>query len=176
MTVSQRIAVVAPKREIVELNSALGCATVRCTARDYGDAALPGKEQAVEQPVHEYEVSEVIDPKVLLDALDNGPLIAAAAITRIQDQHVDRRIQRPYRLGAADNRFEIGQFERKRCRLAAHALAGFLRTLQRTAGADDPGAAQGQNAHRLETNAGRTARNDGDLAGQVDVLRHLLGR
>ena len=130
MPVCQRIAVVAPEREIVKANAALRGPTIRSTAGNHDDTTLPGKIQPVQEPVDENEVTEMIDQEMLLHAIDHGPLVAAAAVACVEDQHVDGRIERPDCLCAVHDRLEIGQLERERRGLAAHAPAGFLGTLQ----------------------------------------------
>ncbi len=175
MSVSERIAVVALQREIVEANSGFRRGTIRSAAGDDHDAALPGEEQAVEETVYEHEMAEMIDEKVLLDTVDESARVAAAPIARVQYQHVDRRVQRPYRLGAAHDGVEIGELELQRRRLAAHAPACLRGPLQRPARADDPGAAKRKYPHRLEADPRGAAGYDGNLAGHVDAFCNCLG-
>jgi len=70
--------------------------------------------QTCEQPINENEVTEVIDDKVLLDAIDKLPFITATAVTGIADHHIDRRMQLQDRIRAVRDGIEIAEIELQR--------------------------------------------------------------
>ena len=175
VAVSHGVAVAVGERQVVEADALFGSVGIGRSTRYDDDPRLPAEIQPIEQPVRENEVTEMIDREMPLDAVDQFAVVAAAAVARIADQNIDRELQRPNLLGAGNDGLRIGEFELERTRHALDAIAGRLRPIERATRAQHIGAAQGQHAHRLETDSRGAAGDNGDLVFEVDALGDFLG-
>ena len=88
MAVSHRIAVVVSHFEIIEQDPALWSVTIGRPARNNYNSPLPGYKQPVEQSVYKNKMAEVIDRKMLLNAVGEFEVIAAAAVARVTHKNV----------------------------------------------------------------------------------------
>ena len=62
--------IIAFTRQVVELDSLFGCRTHGHTAADIHDTALRCVDDVFEQAVDEYEMAQMVNEKLFLDAID----------------------------------------------------------------------------------------------------------
>jgi hypothetical protein len=111
---------------------------VRHAADDH-DTTLRCGHDAVEQTIREQKMAQMIDDELHLDAIDLLQLVQEHA--GVQDQHVDRRLERANLLGTSHNRIEVRELEHDGSGPAFDADARFAASLDRARRADDMGAA-----------------------------------
>src|SRR5688500_5961723 len=78
-------------RQISKLDTAFRRITMIAAADD-DDAALRGRPHAIEQPVSQNEVAEMVDDELLLEAVHLLPLAEHDA--GVQNEHVERKAHR----------------------------------------------------------------------------------
>ena len=96
MTVCKKVIVVTVKGQIVEQNSPIRSLGIRGATGDDDNPALPGEEHTVQESIYKDEVSQVIDDKMFLDAVDKFAVIAATKISGVTNQYVDGCLQTSY--------------------------------------------------------------------------------
>ena len=176
MPIRPPVTVVRSHGEIVKQDALRRRIAIRRAARHHDDTPLLGNVQACEKSIDENEVSKMIDREVFLDAIDQLAFVPAAEISRIADQHVDRRPQRQDIVRASSDRVEIAEIELHRRRHTDYLPTGFLRAFERTARADDVRAAFRQDTHGFKADARRAARHDSHAARKVQARGDLFGR
>jgi len=141
LTIGALVLVTVGGAEIVEFDPLFWSARIRGATRHYDDSALVGHVEASKQAIHKDEMTEVVDHKMLLDAVDEFALTTTAEVAGIAHQNIRRHVQGANCVGTFDHRIKVGQLKRQwRCN-ADDAIASRLCLLERSARANDVGTA-----------------------------------
>ena len=133
-------------------------------------------EEWANKTIDEYEVAEMIDCEVLLDAVDDLALPAWRKKPGIADEDIERCIDGANVIGAGNDGVKVSQIELQRRRQAFDTRTSRLRSLQRAARTRYPGTAFRQHSHRFETDSRRAPRHHSELAAQIDACGNLFRR